>query len=121
MVIRSSEPPFAQACLIASRASFAGKPLDHVGGRLRRRTLTAVLHLLQPLARLRGRLKEGLTPWRTRGTLQRAPLWPTKISLWTKRWQTPEQRLHFLHAALRAEGACVRLGGEHDRWDLEVR
>ncbi len=121
LLIGAALPPFAQACLIASRASFAGKPLDHVGGRLRRRTLTAVLHLLQPLARLRGRLQEGLTPWRMRGHLQRAPLWPTKISLWTEVWQTQEQRLQSVHAALRAQGACVTLGGEHDRWDLEVQ
>jgi GT2 family glycosyltransferase len=32
--------------------------------RLMRRLLTAALHLIQPLARLRGRIQEGLTPWR---------------------------------------------------------
>ena len=30
------------------------------------RFLTACLHLLQPLARLSGRLRQGLTLWRTR-------------------------------------------------------
>jgi hypothetical protein len=29
--------------------------------------------------------------------------------------------LHALEARLRAEGACVLRGAEHDRWDLEVR
>ena len=121
LLIGAAVLPFAQACLSATRASFASERLNHFGARLRRRTLTAVLHLLQPLARLRGRLQRGLTPWRTRGRLRRAPLWPTKTSLWTKVWQTQEQRLQSIHAALREQGACVTLGGEHDRWDLEVR
>ena len=121
LLIVAAFPPLVQACLSAVRAPFADDSPTSAGARLRRRTLTAVLHLLQPLARLRGRLQNGLTPWRTRGILQRAPLWPTKTSLWTERWQTLEQRLQSVHAALRAEGACVGLGGEHDRWDLEVR
>ena len=121
LLIGAAFPPFAQACLSAVRAPLAGEAPNNVAARLRRRTLTGVLHVLQPLARLRGRLQQGLTPWRTRGAMQRAPLWPTKTSLWSECWQTPEQRLQSVHAALRAEGACVSLGGEHDRWDLEVR
>jgi len=121
LLIVAAFPPLVQACLSAVRAPFAGEAPNNVAARLRRRTLTGVLHVLQPLARLRGRLQQGLTPWRTRGTLQRAPLWPTKTSLLSECWQTPEQRLQSVHAALRAEGACVSLGGEHDRWDLEVR
>ena len=121
LLIGAILPLLARACLSAVRAPFADEPPRNGGARLGRRTLTAVLHLLQPLARLRGRLQQGLTPWRTRGTLRRAPLWPTKMSLWSERWQTQEQRLHSLRAALQAEGACVSLGGEHDRWDFEVR
>src|SRR5204862_178230 len=94
---------------------------SHRGARTKRRLLTAALHLLQPLARLRGRLREGLTPWRCRGTLQPAPLWPVTSSMWSERWQAQEQRLEFLKATLREEAACVLLGGEHDRWDLAVR
>src|SRR5207253_309302 len=68
-------PPIAQACLSAARAAFPNVPARGAAG-LMRRPLTAALHLLQPLARLRGRLEEGLTPWRRRGTLRPAPLWP---------------------------------------------
>ena len=88
---------------------------------MRRRLLTAALHLIQPLARLRGRLTEGLTPWRRRGTPRPAPLWPVTGAVWSERWQEQDQRLHAMEEGLRADGACVLRGGRHARWDLEVR
>ena len=113
-------PPIAQACLSAARASFPDVRARGAAG-LRRRPLTAALHLLQPLARLRGRLEEGLTPWRRRGTLRPAPLWPVTTSIWSERWQAPDERLRSVEATIRAQGACVLRGDAHDRWDLEVR
>jgi GT2 family glycosyltransferase len=111
--------PLAQASVTAARTSFpeARRPV----ARLARRLLTAVLHLVQPLARLRGRLEEGLTPWRRRATLGAAPLWPVTSSIWSERWEPLEQRLRALEGGLRAGRACVLRGEEHDRWDLEVR
>ena len=41
--------------------------------------------------------------------------------MWSEHWQAPDQRLNSIAAALRTEGGCVLRGGEHDRWDLEVR
>src|SRR5213596_2142924 len=57
-------PPIAQATLSATRASFPEAPRGI--GRLKRVVVTAFLHLVQPLARLGGRLRAGLTPWRQR-------------------------------------------------------
>ena len=111
--------PVAQACWSATRASFP--EASGSVARAVRRVLTAGLHLLQPLARLRGRITEGLTPWRRRATLGPAPLWPVTASIWSDRWQPQDQLLRNLEAALRADGACVLRGGAHDRWDLEVR
>lgn len=113
-------PPMAQACLSAASARFPGLQ-HHWPARLRRRLLTTALHLIQPLARLRGRLKEGLTPWRRHGTPAPAPLWSVTTSIWSERWQAPERRLTAIEAALRAEGVCVLRGDACDRWDLEVR
>src|SRR5205823_6843233 len=111
----------AQAWLSAARATFPDMPAVDWPARLRRRLLTAVLHLIQPLARLRGRLQEGLTPWRRHGTPALAPLWRVTSSIWTEHRDEPDQRLKTMEEGLRAEGACVLRGGRHDRWDLEVR
>src|SRR5205823_7143921 len=52
-----------QAGLSAAHASFPSVPRSRVA-RLKVRSLTAFLHVLQPFARLYGRLYHGLTPWR---------------------------------------------------------
>jgi glycosyl transferase family 2 len=111
--------PIAQAAVSAARVSFPEAP--HRASRVVRRLLTGALHLLQPLARLRGRLQEGLTPWRRRGTPGPAPLWPATACVWSERWEPQDERLRALEAHLRAARACVLRGEEHDRWDLEVR
>jgi len=111
--------PLAQASLSAARASFNEVPLGS-SARLKRQLLTAALHLLQPLARLRGRLGNGLAPWRRRGAPRLAPPWPRTFTLWSERWQDPDQRLRHIEADLKAAGAAVRCGGDYDRWDLEV-
>ncbi len=77
--------------------------------------------MLQPIARLRGRLNEGLTPWRRYGTVQRAPLRTVATTIWSERWASQDERLLFLERLLRAEHACVLCGDAHDGWDLEVR
>ena len=110
--------PLAQACVSAARATFPDAPSATP---LARRLLTAGLHLLQPLARLRGRLREGLTPWRCRGAVRPAPLWRVTTSIWCERWQPPDERLRAIETSLRGAGACVLRGGPHDRWDVEVR
>jgi GT2 family glycosyltransferase len=103
----------------AARARLA--PGIPPAGRLARRTLTAWLHLLQPLARLRGRLGYGLTPWRGQGGRPRAAPWPRRAAAWQERWETPTATLAQLSRRLAAAGATVRPGGEFDRWDLEAR
>jgi len=104
------------AGLGAARARFPCGP-----GRLRLRTLTALLYLLQPLARLSGRLAHGLTPWRRRGPRALISPWPRSVSLWSERWQSTEQRMRAIAAAVSQQGAVLRSGGDWDRWDLQVR
>ena len=84
------------------------------------RALTVLLHLLQPLARLRGRLQHGLTPWRQRG--ESDVTWPSRgvPPVWRERWAEPWAVLARLEAGLRDTGLPVRRGGGVDRWDLAV-
>jgi O-antigen biosynthesis protein len=109
----------ADTVLAANRASFPGT--FRSGELLRLRGLTATLYLLQPLARLSGRLVEGLTPWRWRGPTRAAVPLPRATWSWSERWQRQEDRVRALCAGLREAGAVVLSGGDYDRWDLEVR
>jgi O-antigen biosynthesis protein len=109
-----------QAGLGAAQASFTSAPRSRIA-RLKLRTLTAFLHLLQPLARLHGRQQYGLAPWRRCTAPGFALPRPRTPTVWTEHWQAPEKRLQAIEAALRADGATVLRGGDYDRWDLEVR
>ena len=85
-----------------------------------RRVLTAALHLLQPAARLSGRLGHGLSPWR-RPELPGAALpGPRTTRLWLEHWGSTQQRLEAIESELCRSGARVRRGAEVARWDLEV-
>ena len=109
--------PIAQALVSARAATFSGP----VGGRWKRRALTTVLHLLQPIARLRGRLRHGLAPWRARGPRRPISPHPRRHAIWTQRWRPIGARLGGIEEGLRGAGAVVRRGGDFDRWDLDVR
>jgi hypothetical protein len=122
--------PMLTLCLalaIAGAAKSAAAPPLCVHQRCSRRTkatllvLTMALHLVQPLARLAGRLRHGLSPWRLRGHRSVAmPLARTRTA-WSESWRGADQRLYAIEAALREHGTVVVRGGEFDRWDLEVR
>jgi O-antigen biosynthesis protein len=92
-----------------------------LAGGLALRGLTIVLVVLQPAARLMGRLRYGLTPWRRRGTLVLAVPRPRRRQLWSESWRSPNERLLELERDLRSRSATVVRGGEFDRWDLQVR
>jgi GT2 family glycosyltransferase len=104
------------AALGAARARFSTER-----GRWRLRLLTGMLYLLQPVARLHGRIAHGLTPWRRRGP--RAVGLPLRrtSTFWSEHWRSTEDRVRALTQALRADGSVIRSGGDWDRWDLQVR
>jgi GT2 family glycosyltransferase len=112
--------PVAQAVISARKARFTRSPRSRLD-RSRMYATVAFLHLIQPVARLRGRLGHGLTIWRKRGhdamSLPRRRTFP----LWVGRWESPEGRLKALRASMKAAGAVVLHGGHYDRWDLEAR
>jgi len=111
--------PVVQAGQSAAHA-MVGRETTTTGGRIGQRLLTMYLHLAQPLVRLAGRLRFGLTLWR-RGHSRYAVPRPRRVALWSERWKSLDERLMVLEAALRdVDGVTVR-GGDYDRWDLEVR
>ena len=114
--------------LLLFHASAAGSraSLAH-GGRgrlaqLKRRALTQLLHLLQPMARLSGRMRHGLTPWRRRtGVMRLAVPWRQEREIWSETWQAPAIWLTSLESTFKTQSSDVRRGGDYDRWDLQVR
>ena len=109
-----------QAANGAIRASFATAPRAR-WRRLGMHGLTALLFLLQPLARLSGRLRYGLTPWRFRVRVAPKAPRPQRFQFWSERWRPAEKILKAIESVLRAHGAVVSRGGEFDRWDLRIR
>jgi GT2 family glycosyltransferase len=109
-----------QAVLGAARAPYRNLPPTHLG-RARLRTVTALLHLMQPLARLVGRIRHGLTPWQPRDARLRLPRTQQSATLVSGPWESPQEKLTALEMSLRNAGAVVGRGGEFARWDLELK
>jgi hypothetical protein len=87
--------------------------------------LITFLHVIQPVARLYGRLKHGLTPWRLRGNFFEAPyifVFRSKIfSGWSEEWRATEDWLTDLERQLINMKTRVKRGGDFNIWDIEVR
>ncbi len=92
----------------------------------RYRWLITLFHIVQPLARLSGRIKHGLTPWRKRGakgSISKLSLSRNKtLTHWSEAaWKANETWLEEIESNLITLKARVKRGGDFDRWDLQVR
>jgi GT2 family glycosyltransferase len=109
-----------QALQSAAGAQFASPPPSRPKA-FAMRGLTALLHALQPAARLHGRLRQGLKPWKGRGKA------PPRLSIrrtwavWSTQRRDPQTRLRSLERRLNRAGARTVRGGDYDAWDIEVR
>ena len=83
--------------------------------------LTTLLYLMQPLARLWGRLENGLTPWRRRGKGRFKLPMTRNTEIWRESWRSPEEYLSEICQALKQQESVVIHGGDFDPWDLEIR
>jgi GT2 family glycosyltransferase len=110
----------AESVAGASEASFTTPPASR-RRELRMRTRVAMLHTLQPAARLAGRLRRGLAPWRRPRAPRLALPRPRTSGLWSERWRVADERLRNLETALRRNNGVVFCGGDYERWDLYVR
>jgi GT2 family glycosyltransferase len=88
---------------------------------LKRRATTSLLFFLQPFARLAGRLRNGLSPWRRRTQARPSLPWPRTVEVWSETWRDPQAWVEQLQDGLAAAGGFVRSGGPFDRWDLDLR
>lgn len=111
--------PVTQAIRGSLAATFQAHRQNR-GERIRMRICTAWLHLMQPVVRLRGRLKTGMSPWRLRGKRSLKLPRTINLQLWTEDWVDPTSLLTRFEQRLRDHGALVRRGGNIDNWDLRI-
>jgi GT2 family glycosyltransferase len=108
-----------QIGISVARAVFPSRPAS-LAARMKLYVLTALLFLLQPAARLQGRIGWGLSPWRVAASAGwRFPL-PKMLTVWTETWRSDESWLHELEGLLKGQRCWVRRGSDFDAWDLEV-
>jgi GT2 family glycosyltransferase len=106
-----------QAARVSRRATFHSNPTSKFA-KTGLRLLVIWLHLVQPAARLLGRVQHGMGPWSWKGFTLMLPL-PTVVSVWATQWQAIESRLSTLESILKEAGPVIR-GGDFDRWDLSI-
>lgn len=88
--------------------------------------LITYFHLIQPLARLYGRMTYGLTPWRIRGagaSLKNLTFLKSKtLTYWHEgQWKAAETWLEEIEQNIINLKARVKRGGDFDRWDIKTR
>jgi GT2 family glycosyltransferase len=112
---------FAAQVVSSARKSTQASVHGTSRGRFLRFWIAAGLNLLQPLARLLGRIPCGLTAWRRHGP--RRLVWPRRweLTVWSEGWRCPTQWLREVEDLLGNSRSVVLKGGAFDRWDLELR
>jgi GT2 family glycosyltransferase len=112
--------PVAQAITSAAHATFPTRGRSRLT-LFRLHALTALMHLAQPLARLRGRIRWGLTPWRRRGGRGMALPIPGTTTSWSEQWTAPDERVAAVIEHAQSSGAPAVAGAGFERWDVECR
>jgi len=112
-----------QAGISATKAVYAAAPEDDIE-KFYRWALTTFLHIIQPLARLDGRLTYDFRSRRKHmnGDLQIELT--TQIiqdfNIWSENWKSSEDWLRLVETNLIESKTKVRRSGEFDRYDLET-
>ncbi|MFC1760908.1 glycosyltransferase [Planctomycetota bacterium] len=112
--------PLVQAITCSRHANYPSKPQSRFL-RLKLQAITVLLHLMQPLARLWGRFKHGLTPWRIFRRRGSGLPGRCRAELWSETWQSTDQWLESLESAIKGQGIVVQRGDNFAPWDLSVR
>ncbi len=111
--------PLAQAFKSASGATFmySNRTWRELTGPY---LTTVAMYIMQPIARLRGRIIHGLTPWRFGFDKTSVKPWPWSEAIWTEQWAEPESRGQWLASTLGNEGLRVVYAGPYDGWDFDI-
>jgi O-antigen biosynthesis protein len=89
-------------------------------GRFKKKLLTGILHTLQPVARLYGRMRYGMSHLRPNRSKSYAFPWTKRYALWIESSRSRENWAEFIQAEISKHGGVVRRGSHFDHWDLEI-
>lgn len=111
---------FIQAAISASKNS----SLPSHYNKPKYKFLIIFLHIIQPIARLKGRIQHGLTPWRKRGKgVNFKYLFSFQTSTlkhWSENWKSPDDWLSIIEKNLVSFQMTPRRGGDFDNWDIQT-
>jgi O-antigen biosynthesis protein len=121
-------PLFIMASLVlviqASKSAARYIAISNKKINLLQRLLIIGLHVIQPLARLYGRVIYGLIPWRTRYTnAVNHFLFEFRTNIftyWSEEWRPAEAWLTDLEQKLKGYKLRVARGGDFDNYDLQI-
>jgi O-antigen biosynthesis protein len=105
---------------IGSARSLESSPTVDSWSQKKVRALTALLFMIQPLARLIGRARNGLTPWRSHIHIPWVAPVRRRCEIWSEDWYAPDRWLEHVEEHLAQRKLKVSRGGDYDRWDLKV-
>ena len=122
LLLAAIAAPIIQAVTSATKAKYP-TPWPGKWQRLGLRGLTALLHLIQPVARLIGRLRHGLTPWRRRTAVVAGKHGsPNRTrQVWSEKWRSTDDWLSSILTRLQTAKVPAMAGGDFDAWDLQVQ
>lgn len=86
--------------------------------------LTTLLHIMQPFARLYGRLNHGINPLRLHNINKRELRGLISFNRtrkhWSEIWKPLDEWVRIMEANMISHHCKVRRGAEFDRWDLQI-
>ena len=119
LLLVGSSISFALAVYSAYEAAIAKRERS-----IRFIAITAFLHLIQPFARLYGRIKHGLSPWRhgLKGLKHLSHVFrPVRVlKHWSEHWRSAEDWLTTIEKNGADYQVRMRRGDVFDQWDLEL-
>ena len=89
---------------------------------VKRVLITSVLHMAQPVMRLRGRIGNGLLPMGVKSGIQtevKANALYRNHGLWDGKYQSAIDRLNYIRSIVSSQTRCVT-GNQFDNWDLQI-
>jgi O-antigen biosynthesis protein len=112
--------PITNSFISAYKCNHLGKITGYCDNRKKMIFITAFLHFTQPISRLLGRIKYGITPFKKIGLKYLSLPFSKTLNIASNNWKSSEHWLRAFNNKLVSYKLPVRTGGAYDRWDFEI-